>query len=278
MKIQRRFYIFHGDYFDYQRHWQKKLADIGLGVMGQWQTLTIGRMAAGSTITNCFEISLATGEVVFFKRYVWRSFQPSLFLLPSKPAIEMLGMWQLQQLNIPSLDVLAYGEQRYLGYLTSAFIVTKAIPNSQDLETFAIEQFANGQQNHSALVYQLANQLLSQVAQAHKARFFHYDLKWRNILIQFSEADDNYKLYWIDCPRSRHHHWRWKRGIIVDLSALSRLAVKYFSVYQRYRLLKLYLKYSKDNLEATWLFKKVTAHLIRRPPEGLRQARKARKI
>ena len=109
--------------------------------------------------------------------------------------------------------------------------------------------------------------LIAQLQQAHRNGFFHQDLKFRNLLIRDSQG--SVELFWIDAPRARRRRIRQRRGVIVDLSGLARVAIFTCSPFERMRFLRDYLGPDAAPGEAARLYRQVAAHLSRRQPEPL---------
>ncbi len=267
--LRRSMQTLHGLRFRVLPRWREPLDEIGIRADRGWVELSPGTLASRSPSTRCFRVTLRGGEVVYFKRYVypprkWLEF----FLRPGKAAVETFGYACLQELGIPSLEVIAFGELRTLGMLRAAFLVTREIEDSRDLAAFAREVwYPLAADQRSRLYAEIAQQLAEQLRRAHAARFFHHDLKWRNLLIQ--RVAGRYTPVWIDCPRADVKRLRWRRGVIVDLSALARLALSYLNPRERYRFLRRYLGPGAPRGQAKQLFRKVEAHLARRPPRKL---------
>ncbi len=265
----RRPHLFHGSRLFFAPAWRNKLEDIGLLMGTDWRTLSPGRQITGAPITNCFQVVLDSGETVYFKRYVYKYRLISnrfYWLLPSKAAIESWGYQKLNSLGLIVPQVLALGEMRTFGLIRAACIVTLGLENSMDLETFAEEVWRfMPEPNKTEFVTEFSNQLIAQVQVAHAANFFHHDLKWRNILVVNSGS--RYTPVWIDCPRAAVMRLRRRRGMIVDLSGLSRLAMKYFTPRQLFLFVCRYLGDQGDKDSCRRLFRDVEAHLSRRLPQ-----------
>lgn len=114
---------------------------------------------------------------------------------------------------------------------------------------------------------ELAEKLVDQVRTAHQNRFFHHDLKWRNILVQ--REGDHYTPVWIDAPRASRMTFREGRGAMVDLSGLARIAISLLSKYDRMRFIWRYLEGARRPGDAKRLYQQVAAHLGRRMPAPL---------
>ncbi len=258
--------IFHGVKYVVDLSWQDRLERIGLGNDLSWDKLTVGERVSGSPHSSCFRIKLEDGEVVYFKRYVYPAKRWFEFMLrPGKAAVEAWAYSTLKQLDIPTLDVIAFGERRLLGSLASTFIVTKEVPDTQDLSRYGPDVWYHLPEDERKRVYQdVSKQLIKQMQKAHAANFFHHDLKWRNILLQ--KREDGFMPVWIDAPRASRMHLRRRRGIVVDMSGLARVAISLLSKYERMRFVWRYLGDSREPGEASRLYREVARHLGRRMP------------
>lgn len=262
--------VFHGVKVYFADGWKERLSSIGLSPEMDWAQLEIGQLVRRSTITKCFRICLADGHVVYFKRYTYFTRRSYSFLLPSKSVIEAAGYAELDQLGIPTLEVIACGEMREFGVVRAAFVVTLEIPNSQNLEVFArnVWYFLEDDKRQT-IRRSLAIQVLDQVRVAHQAGFFHHDLKWRNILVQ-KQDDGGYLTVWIDCPRSSWRPMRRYNAIVNDLSDLSRVALSYFGCFTQFRMIKYYLGDGHCAHDAKKLFFDVKKSLARHPPKPVK--------
>ena len=261
--------VFHGQRLQVVSAWRERLGALGIAADSGWMALSRGELVSRSPSTRCYRIPLGDGENVYFKRYVYAPRKLLEFWLrPSKAVVEAFGFARLRALGIPSLEVLALGEVRRFGMLRAACVVTRGVPHSRTLEQFAREQWYPLPEPERSRVYrEIAARLLEQVRRAHRAGFFHHDLKWRNILIQ--RGDCGYTPVWIDCPRAFQRRRRLRRGAVVDLSGLARLALSYLTLYERYRFLRGYLGPGAAPGQVKRLFRQVQAHLERRPPKPL---------
>jgi tRNA A-37 threonylcarbamoyl transferase component Bud32 len=112
-----------------------------------------------------------------------------------------------------------------------------------------------------------AGRLLDSIRKAHSACLFHYDLKWRNILIQ--SRDGEYYPVIIDCPRAFVSRLRRRYGMTVDLSSLARLAVSYLTLNQRYHFLAAYLgDTASPAMRKDW-YRRIQRRLEKRPPRQI---------
>ncbi len=253
--------------------WQAKLANFGLSESADWSKLVPGQAVSESEITNCFKVELADRRCFFFKRYTYpASKQKRYWMRPSKAQVEVFGYAQLKKLGISTLNVIAFGEKRSFGKLVAAYIITEGIHNSMDLQQFAREVWFDLPKSERSEIYlNLRNQIFDQLNKAHRARFFHQDLHWRNILV--TKENGEFKTIWIDCPRAvyRKLSINTKHGQMVDLSCLARRSLDYLSRSERYRALSAYLKINNLGWANRALFKEIQAHHIRspNPPKSL---------
>jgi hypothetical protein len=92
----------------------------------------------------------------------------------------------------------------------------------------------------------------------HDARFFHNDLKWRNILV---EEKNPPHVFFIDCPAGgRRVKWRSRRCLVKDLACLDKVG-KYtltrtqrLWVYKQYRRLEKLSSFDKQVIYQVLLF------------------------
>jgi hypothetical protein len=207
---KRRALGFHGLHMNYAAGWEDKLAPLGINRNGDWRFLGAGELVSNSPLTKCFRITLDTGEVVYFKRYNYTRIKPQFYYpRPGKAAVENFGYHELQAIGIPTLEVLAVGELRCFGDIRAACIVTRAIPDSMNLEEFARHWYQLPEPAFSNVYHEISRQILQQAQTSHQKHFSHRDLKWRNILIQ--KTGHGYLPVWIDCPKAAYMRIRRRR-------------------------------------------------------------------
>lgn len=257
---------FHGDHVRYADGWEDRLSAIDIKADTDWDKLVLDKLASGSMTVNCFRHTLTNSEVIYFKRYVLNRRKPQFtFPMPSKAIVENFGFNVLAELGIPTLEVLAMGERRHYGRLVAAFIVTRGVEPSADLEKFAAGQWYDMPEPQRSQTYlKISESLLAQLKIAHTHNFCHHDLKWRNILVQ--RTDNGYNTVWIDCPRAKFMRLRKKRRILIDIGSLARLAMSYLPVREQLRWLQRYARETQCRYTAKELFRGVQGYLKNRPP------------
>ncbi len=269
--VSRSVQLLHGQKFLVDAAWRERLAAVGIAADQEWAEVVGDTKMSGSVVTRCYRMVVPDGEVLFFKRYVYprtRRYLLEFWLRPGKAAVEAWAYRQLQQVGVPTLDVVAFGERRVLGMLTATFVVTREVPNSQTLFEFAREVWVQLPAEEQRRVYrEISQQLILQLQKAHANRLFHHDLKWRNILIH--NSGEHFTPVWIDAPRASRMPWRNRRGVVADISCLARIAVSLLSSYDRMRFIWQYLGAGREPGDAKRLYREVAAHLGRRPPRPL---------
>ncbi|MCB1801720.1 MAG: hypothetical protein KDI82_08550 [Gammaproteobacteria bacterium] len=267
---QRKLHRVHGSLFAIDPEWVQALASVGLTADTDWQGFTGDVLVSKSKeVTRCYRCDLDDGRSVYFKRYIypWRRWR-EFWMRPAKSAVEYWAYSRLRSLGIPTLNVVAFGEQRRLAALGGGCIVTEGIPDTIDLEQFAREvwcRWPRARRRDSARA--IASVILRQARRAHDGGFFHHDLKWRNLLI--GADGDPRSLVWIDAPRASRMRLRHRRGVITDLSGLARIAISLFSRSECMRFLRIYLGDEASPGERKRLFRAVQRHLGRRMPAPL---------
>jgi len=256
----------HGPKLYIEKNWQEILGEFGLKCGVDWLKIKPGKLVSDSRRVKCYKIHLCNRTVVYFKTYSFHNKHRQYFLRPSKCAEEVNSYQTLKKIGIPTVTPIAFGEDRIYGMLRSCCIVTLGIEKTESLANFASITWPclDSSEKQSAFD-QIFKETIRYTQIAHHSCFFHYDLKWRNILIK--KENKSYKTIWIDAPRGKYMKIRASRGRMVDLSSLSRLALSYLSRIQRYRFLKGYLgqKCSKKKIRVLW--NRVERHLARRPPQ-----------
>ena len=257
---------FNGDHIRYAEGWKEILAELGIAEGKDWHTFEQGSLATGSARVNCYRCELDNGEVIYFKRYVVNSRKPQFaYPLPSKPVIENYGFNILKKIGIPTLDVLAIGERRHFGQFIAGFIVTRSVESSLNLENFAKEQWYDmPEPQRSQTYWQISESILQQLKIAHENNFCHKDLKWRNILV--TKKEGSYTTTWIDCPKAEVMRLRKKRRSLMDIGALSRLAMSYLPIREQLRWLQRYIDITGCHYTTKELFRSTQRFLRSRQP------------
>ncbi len=167
---------------------------------------------------NTVTLHEVNGKTFYIKRFVPGKRRTRLYFVRSRARAEWENLLWFQQQGIPTLDILAYGEEYVSGRFTRGALVTSALLGARDLESLA--------KSKSALIFDkaqfrvIAKKIAEYTKVMHGKNFTHNDLDWRNILV--TEALD---VYFFDCPGGRF--WRWpflEYRIVKDLSHLDKIA------------------------------------------------------
>jgi len=257
---RRRQLTLHGRCLYIALGWEETCKELGITRDSDWLSISSTELLSISRVGSCcYKLRVADGTSVYFKRYLYPVGRYKTFLQPSKAAIENFGFNVLKKIGIPAPEVIALGESRRFGILDYAIIITKEIKSTMSLEEFAETQWINMPADEKQTSYcQISGSLIHQLRKAHKYKFYHYDLKWRNILIRSN--NDTFETVWIDCPRARISIFRSRRNVIVDISSLARLCTRYFSKTEQLRMLN---RYSTDGRN---LMRAVSIRLSKREP------------
>lgn len=221
---------------------ESMLNEAGLDPHSDWRNIQPGKLVQESKTTQIYRVPF-DGGCFYFKRYrlpshkTWR-----YFLRPSKAAGEWFGLEAFRKIGIEAAQVVSFGEERILGRLDKAYIVTLGINDAVNMEDFASDTWQSMPGPEKDRVYRsIRSKLFDQIQLAHRHGLFHRDLHWRNILL-YPDSQGGYDTCWIDCPRAVRRRLFQKYYRMTDLSCLSRLALNYLNRSERYRALALFIE------------------------------------
>ena len=262
--------VFQGTRVWYHPDWQADLEELGLAELDNWRVpVDVPPVSKSKHVIACYRITLASGRVIYYKRYDYRTrWKAALrfWLRPSKAAIEKWGYQRYRDCGVEVPRTVAFGESRVMGLLRIAFIITEEVPDAVSLDSFVAAGLPGIPAAERVVQMSVfAARLADIIRKAHSACLFHYDLKWRNILIQ-SRGSEYYPVI-IDCPRAFVSRLRRRYGITTDLSALARLAVSYLTLNQRYHFLAACLGLAADSGTRKDWYRRVQRRLDKRPPK-----------
>ncbi|MEZ5539545.1 MAG: lipopolysaccharide kinase InaA family protein [Pseudomonadales bacterium] len=190
---------------------------------------------------NTVTLHEINGEVFYMKRFVPGKRRTRLYFVRSRARAEWENLFWFQQQGIPTLKILAYGEEYIAGRFVRGALVTAALLGASDLESLA--------KNKSKLIFEKANFLViaqkvaSYTRIMHQKQFTHNDLDWRNILV--TESLD---VYFFDCPGGRFWVWPFlEYRIVKDLAHLDKIARECIPLRWRLWFYKQYMGIKKLN-------------------------------
>ncbi|MCD6533019.1 MAG: hypothetical protein J7L25_02930 [Deltaproteobacteria bacterium] len=273
---KRRPCHFNGNRLYFTPGWEEKLKEIGLVQGSHWDKLEPGEQVTRSKRTNAYKATLGNGETVYFKRYLLFGKPFKFYLRPSETAVELFSYREMAKLNIPIAEPVAVGEIRRCGSLFAACIVTRGIPETITLEDYAIHDWTFlPREQQQQTFHTIQATVCKHIQTMHAAGFFHFDPKWRNILIRQNPEKEISGLWWIDSPRGRKlPSWRREYGVIYDLSGLGRMALSFLSRSQRLRFLYAYCGPEATREKVKKLALKINQHLQRHPPKLVKPERR----
>lgn len=198
-------------------------------------TLAIkGELVSKSRISYLLKTTIEE-SVCYVKVYTGAGKHLRRFLGRSRVRGEWENLLLFQSLDIPTPNIVAYGETRQWGLFRHGVLVTQEVPGSIDLARLTPE-------SPHIKVKSMRLDMLKRVAliarKLHDAGFIHNDFKWRNILVN---DDVNPEVYLFDCPLGATKAWPFlKRGKIKDLACLDKVGRKLLSRTDRLRFYKWY--------------------------------------
>ena len=199
----------------------------------------------------------AGGQTYYIKCYHQHGKRLRRFLGRSRAKGEWQNLEYFARMNIPTPRLVAYGRHHTNG-ASLELLITAEVENSQDLASLALKQ----PERFAGRAWSLAvmRQIADHTRRLHHDNFIHWDLKWRNILIQ-DHAEP--KVYFFDSPLGKH--WRaglQHRGKIKDLGCLDLGARKVLTRSQRLRFYLLYRQMERLTPAAKKQIGKINAFLV----------------
>ncbi len=250
---RRRMAVFHGTISYIDPEWRIRLGRHNITLEHRWRTPNTGTLVSASEYSHVHKISLNKETSIYIKCYRYSMQEGSrYFLRPSRVAGEVYGLTELDRLRIPTAKIIGFQEQRVLGIPQSAVLITEGITHVANLECYAQDtwQYLPAVRRKQVLEV-LQNDIIEKLTAIHKARFFHRDLNWRNILVYPNNIEAG--TIWIDPPRARYRYLRKRRGIIADLASLGKLSLSFLTKAERMGFLDHYLQNSGEALECNEL-------------------------
>jgi len=200
----------------------------------------------------------------FIKRYHyprWKSRIKAMFrgtfFSKSRARTEYDTLRRMRQLHVPAVRPIAYGERRFLHFVTNCFLITEAVPQSTSLVSFAVgaEENSNGRALSPSERHALIRSLAQQVRLMHDSGFAHGRLFWRNVILR-RFPDGLFEFHFLDAAPGkriwRKHHDQ--PDVTDDISALRTIAPRFCTRTDMCRFAKTYLDTQKlSRQHAEWL-------------------------
>ncbi len=190
-----------------------------------------GEEVTSDRMSRVSRVKTETG-VYYIKQYWDGGKQLRRFIGRSRIQGEWENLEYFAAHGIRTPRLIAYGRDTRAG----GVLITAEVENSSDLATIARQEPERF--THRRWTLAVMRQVADYTQRLHADNFVHWDLKWRNILVQ---GDVEPKVYFFDCPLGR----RWygglqRRGAIKDLGCLDSVARLVLTRTQRLRFLLLY--------------------------------------
>ena len=198
-----------------------------------------GKPITSDALSNVHRVEV-DGIGYYVKRYTSAGKGFRRYAGKSRIRAEWENLLLFQKLGVPTVSVVAYGEEKNMGMMTRGALITREAENTMDLKAMV--------KHNSSYLHDTdwVENVISQVAAAtriiHSNKFIHTDLKWRNILVTQSTTP---QMFFIDCPSGSYMSgYLLKRNIIKDIACLDKVAKQALRKTQR---LSFYKKYAEIN-------------------------------
>ena len=195
------------------------------------------------TLTNPSGESLT----VYFKVYASRRRAFDGFARRSRALREASNLDRFEAWGIRTPGVVARGYRRRCGGLCAdqSIIITRAAEAESLVNWWTSKELPASAEVRSAIIKELAEQ----TRVLHQQRFFHQDLKWRNLLV-----DEAHQLWWIDCPSGHFGRfpWRLTHGRVKDLACLDIVGKDRCTPEERRYFLSVYLDTQDYTIIGRW--------------------------
>ncbi|MBD3647751.1 MAG: protein kinase [Pseudomonadales bacterium] len=176
------------------------------------------------------------GRHYYIKAYEQAGRMLRKYIGTSRVRAEWQNLQYFRAIGVPTARVVAYGEQTGLPGPRKGVLVTEEIPGTIDLASLVKKE--NEHLADRDWLNCVARRLAGHVRTLHDHHFVHNDLKFRNVLVEFSPDP---QVYIIDCPLGRRMHGPFlQRGVVKDLACLDKVAKYHFSKPFRMRFYKQY--------------------------------------
>jgi tRNA A-37 threonylcarbamoyl transferase component Bud32 len=184
------------------------------------------------------------GEIYYVKRYTGAGKHLRRWVGRSRVQAEWENLKHFQTWNIPTAELVAFGQERQLFGFGRGALITREIKRTTDLAKIANTNDPRLQDQ--AWVRAVFTQVAAITRNLHQHGFAHNDLKWRNLLV---DDQPQPTVYLIDCPSGMFWPWPFLQfKIIKDLACLDKVAQFTLSRTQRLRFYLAYTQHTQLNV------------------------------
>ncbi|WP_435893773.1 lipopolysaccharide kinase InaA family protein [Oceaniferula spumae] len=193
---------------------------------------------------------------VYFKLYGYRRLKRALSRVfkPTRSKSEFANLKFFHELGIPACQPILQGEYRNVfGIARNCMIITEEVTGTTQLDHFIkkLEAGDDPEDVKKAIRRQIIESIAENTRKIHDHRFFHDDLKWRNVLVRrVGERGEKVEVFWIDCPNGYFDKTggiRGKHGRIKDLATLDHLGWRMCPLEERMYFLSCYSGLALDD-------------------------------
>lgn len=187
--------------------------------------------------------------VVYFKLYGYRRLRRALSRVfkPTRSQSEIANLKFFQSQGIPCCEPMLQGiYKNTFGIARNCMLITRDVTDAEQLDTFIskLEESEGDAELRSEIRRQIIESIAGNLRKIHEQKFYHDDLKWRNILVR--RKPGNRKLVevsWIDCPNGyfdKTGGFRGKHGRVKDLATMDHEAQNHCPLAERLHFLSVY--------------------------------------
>lgn len=238
--------------------WVDCLRRHGLDTVEAVYQFDAGEVVAHSGSVEVRQAQLAEDSgrrTVFIKKYwvskpsqLWSGMFRGTFFGRSKVRREHDNLAQLRAWELNAPAPVAYGEERWAGWLVRSFLMSEGIPNPLPLDGFIRDRLPVLPPEESRRARrELIEHLAHCTRRLHEHEFVHHDFFWRNILLS---GGDLTRFFLIDAHKGRC--WRPghdRQGRATDLAALDAPAPHFLRQTERLRFFLLYRGHQRIDAE-----------------------------
>lgn len=167
--------------------------------------------------------------------------------------LEARNLLFFNSIGISAPRVMAWGQRKNaIGKMIDDYIITETVTETQTLDDYIAEHCPDRSQ---ALYCSRRDSIIDQLSKAtrsiHAEKFYHQDLKWRNVLAR--NKSDGAELFWIDCPKGdfTNSTLHQSRRALKDCATLDKLARIHCTRDERLRFVAGYLERPIDAPEVS---------------------------
>ena len=155
------------------------------------------------------------GETIIYKFFDYNRESLESRLKLSMATNEALNSAALREIGVSVAEVLACGENRHIGFLNGAFIITRCVLDSLDGSVLMPRGTLRDREN---LRYGFAKNAMEGIAKAHLGGCFHSDFRAQKLLFPMDCDEDNPQVTWIDVAKCQFSpDISMRRAILLDL-------------------------------------------------------------